>query len=630
MKSLYQLERPHQFKRVVGQDRTRDTLLKKLHTNSIGHALMFDGKRGTGKTTIGRLVSMGVNCENPGPDGEPCCECASCKAIINGTSPDVIELDAASNNGVDYIRQIIEQADYAPVGKVKVFIIDECHMLSTAASNALLKTLEEPPANVLFILCTTDPDKVIATIRSRCLEYKMNSIGNREIVGEVKRVCEKYHKQIADDAAAMIANHSGGAMRDALSILEVFFTEDTITTEMVAERLGESDADSLFDVLDGVATSNGSNAVQAVQTILSSGKAPEAIVRSLLKAINDTESIMNGAKPESVTNTAQYKKRMEALAGTADVRALNALSSGLKEVLKYSTSTNADIYLETVLKGAVEEESRVTLLESEVEKLSRKVSELETRSAASIPAEPAVEVSESEVSEVKAEEAPVKEPTETEASVEEEPVAQVAKESEEQPVEAEEAEQAAFEPASDDAWERDLANMPFDDDDLSGFSFDEQAEGFEPAPEPQIVIPEEPSAPEETSNIVSFPEQKVTPEVKPAPAPAAPAPTPTPTPAPAPAPAKAEKPAEAKKPKRINGLEVGTISAADFFAETVKTPEQDEAPAESDESDDDDMPPFGFSSLFGDETVANTVWKAVGNTQERDNLLKAAKRAGNA
>ena len=631
MKSLYQLERPHQFKAVVGQEKELAVMRASAKKGDMGHAILLIGPAGTGKTTLGRIIAELVNCENP-QDGEPCCKCASCKAIISGTSPDVIELDAASNNGVDDIRNIIEQAGYTTPGKEKVFILDECHMLSASASNALLKTLEEPPANVLFILCTTEADKVLDTIKSRCRIYHLKSIGLSDIERQVKAVCEKHDKQIAEDAASMIALHSNGSMRNALSILECFFAEDTITAESVAERLGAAGEDGIFDVLDGITNADGADAVKAASGLLSQGKTPQALVRSLLRAINDTESVMNGADVEAVINTAEYKKRLKVLSEKADIKALDALAMELKSVLKSADSSNADLYLQLALRSAVGKQERIAELEGEVEKLSRKVAELETRpvvSAVSIapaaaeseetsvtcddcffkancdrengPCDAYVREGSPEAKEAEAREAEREEPAETQV-LDESP--------EEQAEDAENTEavwqQESEEPGSDeDDWANHLTeSIPFDDDDLSEWpseptETEETTEETAPAD-----APVETSA-EEVTNIVSFPEQNVVsvPEKPQAPAKKAVS--------------KKEKPAT----KTIAGLEVATMSADDFFATTTKD-ETEEEPAEQKETGEEDTPSFGFNALFGDSEAASTVWAALGDSPERDKIEK--------
>ena len=216
---LYRTYRPAKFTQVVGQEYIIKTLVNAIRNKKIAHAYLFAGPRGTGKTTVAKLFAKAINCENF--KGESCDECPSCKAYLEGNHPDIIELDAASNNGVDDVREIIEQVPYAPLlGKYKVYIIDEVHMLSTSAFNALLKTLEEPPAHVIFILATTDPQKVIPTVLSRCQRYNFSKISLFEIKKRLMSVLDAEEIPCEEKAAEELARMAEGGMRDALSLLE--------------------------------------------------------------------------------------------------------------------------------------------------------------------------------------------------------------------------------------------------------------------------------------------------------------------------------------------------------------------------------------------------------------------------
>ena len=216
---LYRTYRPASFSEVVGQEYIVKTLTNAIRTGKIAHAYLFAGPRGTGKTTIAKLFAKAINCENF--KEESCDQCRSCKAYLEGNHPDIVELDAASNNGVDDVREIIEHVPYAPLlGKYKVYIIDEVHMLTTQAFNALLKTLEEPPAHVVFILATTDPQKVIPTVLSRCQRYNFSKISLYEIRKRTAEILQREQIPYEDKAVEEIARMAEGGMRDALSLLE--------------------------------------------------------------------------------------------------------------------------------------------------------------------------------------------------------------------------------------------------------------------------------------------------------------------------------------------------------------------------------------------------------------------------
>ena len=218
--ALYRKFRPKTFSEVVGQEHVTQTLKNQIKSGRVGHAYLLTGGRGTGKTSTAKILARAINCLNP-QDGEPCNECEICKANLEGTLTDVIEMDAASNNSVEDIRSIKEKINFLPtLAKYRVYIIDEVHMLSTGAFNALLKTLEEPPEHVKFILATTEPQKLLATILSRCQRFDFKKISNEDLIKRMKVVCEESGIQITEPALNIIATLSEGAARDALSILE--------------------------------------------------------------------------------------------------------------------------------------------------------------------------------------------------------------------------------------------------------------------------------------------------------------------------------------------------------------------------------------------------------------------------
>ncbi len=248
--ALYRKFRPSEFSDVKGQDHIVTTLKNQIRADRIGHAYLFCGTRGTGKTSIAKIFARAVNCENV-RDGSPCGECASCRAIASGSSMNVAEIDAASNNGVDNIREIREEVAYSPAeGKYKVYIIDEVHMLSIGAFNALLKTLEEPPSYVIFILATTEAHKIPITILSRCQRYDFRRITTETIAARLQELMEEEQVEVEERALTYVAKAGDGSMRDALSLLDqciAFYLGQKLTYDHVLEVLGAVDVEVFGD-----------------------------------------------------------------------------------------------------------------------------------------------------------------------------------------------------------------------------------------------------------------------------------------------------------------------------------------------------------------------------------------------
>ena len=250
--ALYRKWRPLEFEDVKGQEHIVTTLKNQIRADRIGHAYLFCGTRGTGKTTVAKIFAKAVNCEHP-VDGSPCGECPTCKAIAEGRSMNVIEIDAASNNGVDNIREIRDEVQYSPTeGRYKVYIIDEVHMLSIGAFNALLKTLEEPPAYVIFILATTEAHKIPVTILSRCQRYDFHRISIETIAGRLSQLMEAEHINVEEKAIRYVAKAADGSMRDALSLLDqciAFYLGQDLKYENVLEVLGAVDTAVFAEML---------------------------------------------------------------------------------------------------------------------------------------------------------------------------------------------------------------------------------------------------------------------------------------------------------------------------------------------------------------------------------------------
>ena len=285
---LYRTYRPAKFSEVVGQDYIVKTLVNAIRSNKIAHAYLFAGPRGTGKTSVAKLFAKAINCQDFRE--EACDSCANCKAYLEGNHPDIIELDAASNNGVDDIRQIIEQVPYAPMlGKYKVYIIDEVHMLTTQAFNALLKTLEEPPAHVIFILATTDPQKVIPTVLSRCQRYNFSKINLYEIRKKTMEILKKENIPYDEKAVEEIARMAEGGMRDALSLLEqcLSYNPDALKLEDIEHIFGLTSTSDEVDLYLRVHDHKVSEVIENLRAMYIKGSDTRRLAIDLLEIVKD-------------------------------------------------------------------------------------------------------------------------------------------------------------------------------------------------------------------------------------------------------------------------------------------------------------------------------------------------------
>lgn len=303
---LYNVYRPKDFTEVKGQEDVLITLKKQSSSQKFGHAYLFAGHRGTGKTTIARILSKAVNCEHPTENG-PCGQCPNCLAY--GKSLDVLELDAASNNGVDKIKEMLAQTKYRPVQlKSKVFIIDEVHNLSAAAFDALLKPLEEPPSYCVFVLCTTELHKIPVTIRSRCEEYVFHPIEPEDMRERLKEVLKDQNATCEEDALNLIIRNANGGLRDALGILEQLLTstDNNITTEAAKKRLGSLDSDRILATLSAITAYDTQSALNSLEELQGQGKSPALITESILSALMDILTIKTTGQPESVLHSKDY------------------------------------------------------------------------------------------------------------------------------------------------------------------------------------------------------------------------------------------------------------------------------------------------------------------------------------
>ena len=287
--ALYRKFRPTTFSEIVGQEHITKTLKNQINSGRVGHAYLFNGGRGTGKTSAAKILARAVNCLNP-KDGEPCNECEICKGILSGSLTDVVEMDAASNNSVEDIRSIREEVNFLPtLAKYRVYIIDEVHMLSTGAFNALLKTLEEPPAHVKFILATTEPQKIPATILSRCQRFDFKKLSTDNIIKRLKIVCKESNIEITQEALTTIAVLAEGAMRDALSILERCLQDgDTnIDENKVKDLVGIPKLTYVSKMTEAIIDYNVEEALKTIDEVLAEGKDINNLLWELIKYTKD-------------------------------------------------------------------------------------------------------------------------------------------------------------------------------------------------------------------------------------------------------------------------------------------------------------------------------------------------------
>lgn len=352
-KALYRVYRPKKFEDVIGQEHITKTLRNQIENNNIGHAYLFSGTRGTGKTSTAKIFARAVNCLN-NIDQEPCNECEVCKDILNDNIMDVVEIDAASNNSVDDIRELRESVKYSPTkSKYKVYIIDEVHMLSQGAFNALLKTLEEPPSYVIFILATTEPHKIPATILSRCQRFDFKRVTVKDITSRMQRICAEENIEVEEKALNLIARNSQGALRDALSILDqcISFGDEKIEYNDVVELLGTVNIEQLFDLAQYIIDQNTKESLKVLNEFIIWGKDIRNLINDLIdhfrnlmicKVSNDLDEIIS--LPEEIIE--QLKKQAESVNNNDLIRILNILSNTQDNI---KTASNPRVVAEVTM-----------------------------------------------------------------------------------------------------------------------------------------------------------------------------------------------------------------------------------------------------------------------------------------
>ena len=352
--ALYRKFRPLNFSEMVGQEHITRTLRNQVIEQRVGHAYLFNGGRGTGKTSAAKILARAVNCLNP-KDGEPCNECEICKAILSGSLTDVVEMDAASNNSVEDIRAIRDEVNFLPTrAKYRVYIIDEVHMLSTGAFNALLKTLEEPPEHVKFILATTEPQKLPATILSRCQRFDFKRISTQDIIKRLEIICKESNIQISKEALELIAILSEGAMRDAISILERCAAEQTeeINEDKVRDLVGIPKITYINKLAKGIINKEPEEAINIVNTILEEGKDIDNFLWELIKYIKDILVYKSTSKLEIYNQIKNIKELADSTNKERLLRLIYELSE-LANNIKWS-SQKAIMFEAGIIKACME------------------------------------------------------------------------------------------------------------------------------------------------------------------------------------------------------------------------------------------------------------------------------------
>jgi len=341
--------RSQTFDDVIGQDAISKTLKNAIKTGRIAHAFLFVGTRGVGKTTMARILAKALNCQSAeGPTSEPCCKCESCVAINLGEDIDVVEIDGASNRGIDSVRELRQNAIYRPArSRFKIYIIDEVHMLTTEAFNALLKTLEEPPSHVKFIFATTEPNKVIPTIQSRCQRFDFSNISVKLIAEQLKRILEQEKIGYEDDLILSVAKMANGSMRDGLSLLDRLIStgEDPLRVSLLEEFLGCPNNEKMYELIGRIGDSDAAGTLAAVEDLSISGLSEVQIVDGLVDYMRDLMLVKAaGAQSELVILTSEQRRRADELAEKFDIAAIIYIISALEKVrwaLKSSETARA-------------------------------------------------------------------------------------------------------------------------------------------------------------------------------------------------------------------------------------------------------------------------------------------------
>lgn len=373
--SLYNLERPRTLSQVRGEEKVIAQIRAIIASGNVPNVCLFVGPRGTGKTTVARIFSRALNCEHPTDDG-PCNECDSCISIARDSSMDVIEIDAASNNKVEDVHGIIEGSKYSSLSKYKIYIIDEVHMLSTAAFNALLKLFEEPPQNVLFILCTTEEHKVPVTIISRCRRFYFEKISLEVIEDYLAELCQKYNTPYETDALRLIAKASEGCMRDALSLLDVFIDAGNANVELAQQILGVARDEAVFDILTNIEQGNCATVVTQLRNHTKRGSSLQNLTKAFIGALSDTAFFIQSKDLSLINGTEYYRSAVEAYSKVVSTDRVFDLLQTFSEIYQ-SVQKSGEFILEAKLISAIGYQSQLSEAKREIAELKERVEMLE-------------------------------------------------------------------------------------------------------------------------------------------------------------------------------------------------------------------------------------------------------------
>ena len=374
--ALYRKFRPLKFADMVGEEHITKTLRNQIIYGRVGHAYLFSGGRGTGKTTSAKILARAVNCLNP-QDGEPCNECEICKEILNGSLTDVIEMDAASNNSVDDIREIRDEVNFLPTkAKYRVYIIDEVHMLTTGAFNALLKTLEEPPEHVKFILATTEPQKLPTTILSRCQRFDFKRISNQDIVKRLKIICEESKIKISNEALELISVLAEGAMRDGISILERCAQESTeeISEDLVKELVGIPSLEYISSIVKSIFEKDEIKALEITDKVIEDGKDLYNFLWEIIKYMKDI-LVYKSTKKLNIYSKDELKDIEEISKLVSNEKILNTiyLFSSIENDIKWS-SQKTIMFQTGIIKACIDiKNDGIDELKARIEELENKI-----------------------------------------------------------------------------------------------------------------------------------------------------------------------------------------------------------------------------------------------------------------